>query len=474
VILMASLSSAIVYTSTAHHLHAQQAADRARALALAEGAASLLLVELSDDAVAPVKNAAAYTVDGSTYTRTYEPFEPGDGTARIEVTYLAEDQGLFNPVVFADRADPTEPYGRVRAVVTGVRPRAERTLEIELDQAFVLFRGAIVSDSLGIGGGSGKGLAQNGHIVFEDEGRPGQLYVNGDLMANGGVYYNDTTNPVTTGQANNYITFAGTVSPDLAGSPEEIPDYTAPGSTDQLFDFARFIAAARTGAGREFTNLTDFVAAMNAANGADRVLEGITVLSVDPAVEGKNPKIEMAPGPLGIPGGINVRGTLLFNFAPGTDPFYKVFIKTPLNINGADLGGLNVLDPTTYASGYLAPWNDPALRPSAVDISGGGFANFAESDDLPALMFNTGIVDIHHATNVCGLVYGPSFIEIENKDGQLQYFNGAILGGAGILVQGHAGAGSTVVNFDAATINLLATQAGKGRGLRILSWRTVR
>ncbi|MFQ5844014.1 MAG: hypothetical protein ACE5JG_03410, partial [Planctomycetota bacterium] len=280
VIVMATLSSALVYSSATHHLHSQQAADRARALAVAEGAISLLLVDLSDDAVAPVRNTVSYTLDGSSYTRTYQPFDAGDGTARVEVTYLVENAGLLAPRVFADRTAPIEPYDRVRILVTGIRPRGERVIEVELDQQFVLFSGAVVSDAIPPGGGgNGKGLAQDGHIVFDDNGRPGQLYVSGDLMSNGGVFMDQSSRPMTTGNANGYITFAGSITDALAGTPEEIPDYTAIGSMDQLFDFNRFIAAARAGAGREFTSIAGFVAAMNAANAAGPPLEGITVLS---------------------------------------------------------------------------------------------------------------------------------------------------------------------------------------------------
>ncbi len=216
---------------------------------------------------------------------------------------------------------------------------------------------------------------------------------------------------------------------------------------------------------------------MNAANAAGQPLEGITVLSLDPAVEGNSPKIVKEPsaksGKHFLPGGINIRGTLLFNFAPGTNPDYKVFLITDVNINPADLSGLVLADPSTYTSGYDLPWNDDTKKPSAVDISGAGFSNFTASDDLPALMFNTGVVDQHGASNICGLIYGPSFIEIENKEGQLQYFNGAILGGAGIFIEGDKSSGNTVIKFDPTTIDLLATQGGKGQGLRILSWRTL-
>ena len=84
-------------------------------------------------------------------------------------------------------------------------------------------------------------------------------------------------------------------------------------------------------------------------------------------------------------------------------------------------------------------------------------------------MFNNAIVDIHGGANISGLVYGPSFIEIENKEGSLQYFNGAILGGGGVLLQGDSGSGDIIVKFDASTINRLATDDAKGQGLRVIA-----
>ncbi len=470
VLVLVSLSTAVVYSAATQHLGSMQDVDRARALALAEGVTALVLAELNDDSMAPVKNVGSYALEGTAYVRTFQPFDAGDGSVRVEVAYLVANGGAFDPRIFADRANPIEPYKRMRVVVTGMRPRSDRSIEVVLEQQFILFQGALVSDAIPTGGGgNGKSLAEAGNIVFNHQGRPGQLYVHGDIMSNGGVFANVFGFPLTSGRANDYVTFAGRITIDLAGTPGEIPDYTASGSQDQLFDFDRFIAAARAGAGREFTSLATFVAAMNIANAAGEPFEGITVLSLDPAFEGGDPRIDSGV----IPGGINIRGTLLFNFAPGTDPLYKVYLSTDVNINAADLSGLVLLDPSTYTSGYSLPWNDDTKKPRAVDISGAGFENFTANDDFPALMFNTGVVDQHGASNICGLVYGPSFIEIENKSGGLQYFNGAILGGGGVYIEGNGSSGNTVINFDAATIDLLATQGGKGQGLRILSWRTL-
>jgi len=472
VLVMTAFSAALVFTSAAHHVNAKTATERARALALAEGAVTLLLNDLDKDERAPVKDSTNYTVSGTTLVREYTPFDSGDGTVRVEVTYLAEISGVFTPVAFASRVTPIELYDRVRIAVTGFRPGVERTIDIEMEQQFVLFNGAITSDAIPSDEGdkSDKGTAQDGHITIDPKGRSDGMYINGSLLSNGEVWAEDER--VTTENANTLITFGGTVQTDLAGTSDEIPDYTALGSSDQLFDFDRFIAAAREGAGREFTKIDDFVDAMNTLNDlpTPKPMEGIIVLSIDDS----DSKIESGD----IPDGINIRGTLLFNFDAGTDPMFKVFIKCDCNVNAADLSSVNPADPETYTSGYGDPYDDPDKQPHTADISGSaynggkGFKNFTESDDLPAVMFNTGIVDQHGSCNICGLMYGPSFIELENKDGGTQYFNGSILGGAGVFVEGHSDSDAwTVINFDRNTINKLATQNAKGQGLQIIGWR---
>jgi hypothetical protein len=79
-------------------------------------------------------------------------------------------------------------------------------------------------------------------------------------------------------------------------------------------------------------------------------------------------------------------------------------------------------------------------------------------------MFDNGVVDTHHETNICGVVYGPSFIEIENKSNQRMYFNGAVFSGAGIYLEGTAGH-PQVFRYDPNTIDQLAVRAGIGTGL---------
>lgn len=191
---------------------------------------------------------------------------------------------------------------------------------------------------------------------------------------------------------------------------------------------------------------------MNAANAAGKCLEGITYIVLDCAAEGSDPKIDTGD----IPGGINIKGTLVFDFINPPDKFYKVFGETPLHINAATLpANFDEDDPTTFTTGY-PPVISASKDPRGFDLTPFGFPSFEIDDDLPALMFQTGTVDIHHETNICGAVYGPSFIEIENNKDQLQYFNGIVIGGAGIYLKGSEDE-PQVFAFDPSVVDALAT-----------------
>ena len=154
----------------------------------------------------------------------------------------------------------------------------------------------------------------------------------------------------------------------------------------------------------------------------------------------------------------------MFHFTNAPDRFYKIFIETPLHVNAAPLGpGFDPADAATFATGY-PPVITAAKDPRNVDLTAAGFANFGPEDDLPALMFDNGTVDIHHEANVCGVVYGPSFIEIENKHGQRMFFNGVVIGGGGIFLQGsNAAGGPQVFVFDSGAVDSLATFRDRGK-----------
>jgi hypothetical protein len=142
------------------------------------------------------------------------------------------------------------------------------------------------------------------------------------------------------------------------------------------------------------------------------------------------------------------------------------FAKSPSGtgpVNPADLSHLDPDDPSTYKSGYPPHYTDPTKNPVNVDISSKGFANFTAQDNLPALMYNNAILDIHGGVNISGVVYSPSFMEIENHN-KTQYFKGALIGGGGIYVE-NGSSSPSIVSYDAKAVSHLATAGTRGKAV---------
>jgi len=79
-------------------------------------------------------------------------------------------------------------------------------------------------------------------------------------------------------------------------------------------------------------------------------------------------------------------------------------------------------------------------------------------------------VDIHGPANVCGVMYTPSYSEIENKsNGQTQYFKGVIIVGQGIYLE-NTMAATTVVSYDSKALDNLATTMSKGKVIKVAYW----
>lgn len=319
---------------------------------------------------------------------------------------------------------------------------------------------AIVSDNPGTTAvGVSKGTAQDGNVVVNGN-KNGPTVIDGGpglaILANGRVNID-----------NNYASVPpNAISMTNYNTADQIPDYTAEGATDQLFDFNRYIAVADV-AGTHYSNLTAFIAANNAASApVNGALEGVIVIDIaksDPMFN------EMKPATF--PKGINVRGTLVFNFIAGFKPDDKIVNTAAININAANLTGVAAGNPKTYTTGYPPTYSNSAKQPWNVDITSKGFANFSAIDDLPALMYNVGILDIHGPANICGSLYTPSFIEIENKqDGQMQYIKGSIIAGGGVYVENEKKS-STVISYDPAALDYLATSSNKGKKVAAMFWK---
>ncbi len=180
----------------------------------------------------------------------------------------------------------------------------------------------------------------------------------------------------------------------------------------------------------------------------------------------EKPKIEASM----VPNGIWIQGCLLFNFTDDWSATDKLVNTASININWASLNELNTSDSSTFNTGYPPTISDPSKDWTQFDITDGGHENFTSKDDLPAIMYNIGIFDIHGPANVCGAVYSPSFMEIENKqNNQLQYFKGMVICGGGIYLQNHKNGSVTIVSYDGEAIDKLATSNGKGKKVKLFS-----
>jgi len=357
------------------------------------------------------------------------------------------------------------------------------------------FPAAIISTNAGTNEtGTSKSDAQAGNVAIAGSSS-GTVIVDSDggqgkaILANGSANWDTATVTKTQVSAGNY------------GTANQIPDYTAQGTSNALFDFNRFIAAAdatpnslSASGTNHFTNLATFMQA-NAAAAATPAgaLEGIIVVDVTAtSSSGKTGDvgIDVLANPENYVGtsympatnpqihGITVRGTLFFNFGPAYGPLDKIFNRTPMNINPANLSGLNPADPTTYPSGYPPTYYDPTKNPVNINITSQGYTNFAPGEDLPALMYSIGTVDMHSSVNISGVVYTPSYMEEENMatgegfkiPNQLQYIKGSVIVGLGYFLSNQKVA-TTIVSYDPNTLNSLATKGGAGKNLKVAYWQ---
>jgi hypothetical protein len=344
------------------------------------------------------------------------------------------NQSVLVRVAFANSTYPT------KVTVSGIAQsgKVAQTVNNYVEAEFGPGAAIISTDAGNLASGASKTTAQAGNVSITGKSSD-TLRVDGGVLANGSVNTNGA--------------FTDTISKNLYGTAQELPDYTNPGSTNQLFDFNQFIAAADASL-NHYTNLDSFITAQK--TGA--FLEGIVV--VDISKGGSLPSLS----PTTLPKGINIRGTLVFNFIGGWSPTDKIVNTADININPAKMAGFKATVPSSYPSGYPPVYTDQTKNPTNLTIT----PKFMAGDDLPALMYNNAVLDIHGACNISGAIYSPAFVEIENKEnGQLQYIRGCIIGGSGIFLENNQTA-TTVVSYDPFAIKHLATAGTKAKVARVI------
>jgi hypothetical protein len=342
------------------------------------------------------------------------------------------------------------------------------TLNVKLAQTFPA---AIISVNDGTTSTSvTKSTAQAGNVVINGNST-GPIVVDGNfglaVLANGRVNYD--TNYINPPPSAYSQTNEGTIN--------QIPDYTSQGTTNSLFDIGRFVAvadhttnAASATGNNHFTNLLTFINAAKVCNNtAANSMEGVVVVDVSKTDPDMN-SLTLA----NIPNGINVRGTLLFNFlGSGWSPTSsKIIITAAVNVNPADLSGLVASNPSTYPSGFPAVYLNPAKNPTNINIMPYGYTNFMAGDDLPALVYSIGVVDLHGPLDISGAMYTPSYMEIENKQNdQMQYIKGCVIMGNGIYFENNSKGSTSIISYDANAVDSLATLPGMGKQLKVAYWQ---
>src|ERR1051325_8280821 len=253
---------------------------------------------LTSGTTAYTKNTGLSTSSQLVYERTItSPFTNQSVVARIYMT------------------NSTSPAS-ARIVATATFGNSTQTSEVYVEMKFG-YPAAILSTAQGDASTSvNKATAQGGDVVVDGGGTTTKI--DGAIMANGASNTNQCS--------------VSAVSEGLYNTGSRIPDYTSPGSSNQLFNFSRFIAAADV-MGTHYTNSATFMTI--AKTGV--TMEGIIVVDLP-----HNSKTMPDPSldPSHLPSGINVRGTLIFNFIGDWSPLEKIINTATMNINAADLSGL--------------------------------------------------------------------------------------------------------------------------------------
>lgn len=338
------------------------------------------------------------------------------------------------------------------------------------------YPGAIISINRGAPADTSvaKSSAQNGNVVVNGASS-GSTVIDGGpglaILANGRA--NIDTNYARIPQ--------NSISMSNYNTGDQIPDYTSQGTANSLFDFSRYIAVAdltpniynTNQHNNHFTNVNSFANALRIA--ANHTLEGVVVIDLHNTSSPRDPNWSKAGDASMFPYGINIHGTLFYNFGPEFGPLDKFVVTASLNVNAANLAGLVANNPATYTTGYPPVYTDPTKNPTNINTWAAvpiPYPTFSPADDLPALMYSIGEVDIHGPANVCGVSYTPSYMEIENKGpaGTIQYFKGSLIMGQGIYYENN-NASTSIISFDPKAVDNLATLANAGKQVRVAYWR---
>jgi len=442
---------------------AHRRSDMAAAQQYVEGGAVIACNDLNAAVMASGVNLASNLMNSSSspYTKNTTLSTSQTNVYQRTITSPFTNQTITAQIWLPNVSSPQNAQISTSATVGSVTQTATVNINI-----FFAYGAAIISSNDGTTEtGVAKPVAKDGNVVVNGNG-DGPLVVYGGTGL--GILCNGRANIAT-----NFVNVPpSAISMTNYNTANQVPDYTAQGTNNTLFDFNRFIACANATPNllntnthnNHFTNVLSFANAMSAAT--NHTLEGVIVVDINSTDGNWNKAGDSSL----FPNGINIHGTLFYNFGAGFTPTTSFVVNTPLNINATNLSGVVASNPATYATGYPPLYTDPTKNPTNIIIAP-AYQNFTAGEDLPALMYSIGEVDIHWPANVCGVCYTPSYMEIENmNDGQTQYFRGALIMGDGIYLENNH-TGTTIVSYDVNTIKSLATAGSAGKQVMVSYWQ---
>lgn len=448
----------------------------------AEGGAVIACVDLNN---AVVTNSSAtigsrltalsgYALNGAlsnTQTNVYQrtisaPFSNQTVIAQIWMQNVSSPKGA--KIIASATVGPVTQTAKVNATMTWGYP------------------GAIISVNQGtLETANSKAVAMDGNVTINGAAT-GPIIVDGGgglaVLANGRVNYD--TNYLNPPRSAYSMTNWNTAN--------QIPDYTAQGTSNSLFDLNRFIAIANntqngyTGYNKtnqmlnnnHFTNISSFIAAANKyTNTTTKAMEGVVVVDVNIKDKDQGDMTDK-----NIPKGININGTLLLNFTgAGWDPVTeKIIVTADVNVNPADLSHLVPTNTSTYKSGYPPTYytDNAHHNPTNINITGvtdpatglKDFQNIQPGDDMPAMIYSTGVLDMHGNCDISGVLYTPCYVELENKSSsQIQYIKGSVICGFGMYYE-NLQKSTSIVSYDPNALDSLVTIGSAGKAVVVTYW----
>tara|TARA_B110000977_G_scaffold184434_1_gene248144 strand:- start:641 stop:1573 length:933 start_codon:yes stop_codon:yes gene_type:complete len=234
----------------------------AKAYQFADGGASIATYDLNRAFTSNANDIATGLTEDEEF-----PYALSNSLSTVdEFCYVRTIGAPFtNQIVSAQiwlKKDSSEGTARVVAVATSGEVAQTVTVHIMASYAF---GAALISTAEGDGSTEvSKKSAQKGQLVIEGE----KITIEGGATSNGSTIYDK------------FVPKDGQIDADLYGTDDEIPNYTDPSSTNQLFDFERF-SAVGDAMGTRYT-VKQFQQAMKEAyETGPGYLEGIIVIDID-------------------------------------------------------------------------------------------------------------------------------------------------------------------------------------------------